>query len=608
MRFRVLILTAFALSAGIALLVGTEAGWAQSLENSSAATAKPSSESPTAPTLKVYSRETIVDVTVTDSKGNPVHGLTRSDFVVKEDGKPQPIRSFEELQSQSVSSPPQLPANVYTNLQPTPTSSALNLLLLDGLNTAPPDATMPEQIAKSVAIQTLVKHGAAQYLQTMQPGTRVAVLGLSRSLRILQGVSSDPKLLSAAVDTMETNLDGRASTLAMWCAQKDMQNHMTLEALNQIAASVTSIKGKKNLIWFTAGFPIITDPNVASQTVCDSAALAAAIAAMPRTPVGVIQKIEIPPGHGLPSYSAELRKTYALLAAAQVAVFPIGAAGLGDTPNPTGSGFVPNRADIPQIGFINQSFESMAEATGGAAFYNSNDLAGLVSKAVDKGANYYTLTYSPPGQRYDYAHHTIKVSVDKPGLHLVYRESYDAVDPSTIRPAPGLSLATPPETTGSVDMRATMSRNMPTSQQLLFDVEVDPSTEPAKPTDPPVFGALDAKFKDKPLTRYGFEYALPARQIVFTPDSNATRHAALEFDIAAYNSDGKLVTSLSQSIKLPLTADQAAQLAKGPFRFFQQLDLPPGQLFLRIGILDRTSDKTGTLEIPLTVAKDKGSR
>jgi hypothetical protein len=48
-----------------------------------------------APTLRVYSRETIVDVTVTDSSGNPVHGLTR-DFTIKEDSHPQPIRSFRE--------------------------------------------------------------------------------------------------------------------------------------------------------------------------------------------------------------------------------------------------------------------------------------------------------------------------------------------------------------------------------------------------------------------------------------------------------------------------------------------------------------------------------
>jgi hypothetical protein len=30
---------------------------------------------------------------------------------------------------------------------------------------------------------------------------------------------------------------------------------------------------------------------------------------------------------------------------------------------------------------------------------------------------------------------------------------------------------------------------------------------------------------------------------------------------------------------------------------------PPGQLFLRIGIFDHTSNKTGTLEIPLTAPK-----
>src|ERR1700677_1766468 len=41
-------------------------------------------------TLKVNARLTLVDVTVTDAKGKPVHGLTQADFTVKEDGKPQP--------------------------------------------------------------------------------------------------------------------------------------------------------------------------------------------------------------------------------------------------------------------------------------------------------------------------------------------------------------------------------------------------------------------------------------------------------------------------------------------------------------------------------------
>ena len=32
-------------------------------------------------------------------------------------------------------------------------------------------------------------------------------------------------------------------------------------------------------------------------------------------------------------------------------------------------------------------------------------------------------------------------------------------------------------------------------------------------------------------------------------------------------------------------------------------DLPPGQLFLRVGVLDHNSDKVGTLELTLNIGK-----
>ena len=176
-------------------------------------------------------------------------------------------------------------------------------------------------------------------------------------------------------------------------------------------------------------------------------------------------------------------------------------------------------------------------------------------------------------------------------------------------PAPRLALATnavPQVKAG--DMRAAMGRAMPTSTDILFDVEVKPSDEPAKPSDPPIFGVLDVKYKTKPLTRYGFQYALPGRQIAFTDGPNGTRKGSLEFDLAAYDADGKLVNSLSQSITFPSPPTRPSNSPKSPFRFFQQLDLPAGQFFVRIGVLDRTSNKVGTLEIPVTVPKNPPQR
>jgi VWFA-related protein len=557
-----------------------------------------------APTLKAYARETVVDVTVTDKDGKPVHGLTRADFTVKEDGKVQPIRGFEEFGKATPAAAkelPKLPPNVYTNLQPPPASGAVNIMLLDFVNSASPLSLSVDgandTLARSLAAQKLAKQDAMKYVATMPPGTRVIVLGLSNSLRTLQGATSDRELLSAAISTMEFNMAGGAGIYEQWCSQTETRARVTMEALDQIAADASAIKGKKNLLWFSVGLPWLTDPSARAKC--------------------------------LPDYFNDMLKVYGLLTAAQISVYPIDVRGVQTMPGAfvTSMGqlwanvyFLPPPAWIAaQKAFMQAAadeqlaMESIAEATGGAAYYNSNDLASLISKAVDKGANYYTLTYIPPGMKYDWGHHSINVKVEQPGLHLVYRESYDAVDPATIKPPPGLTLATSLPASGPVDMRLAMGRAMPTSQQILFDVGVESSTEVVKATDPQgtILGTLDpvvkVKLKDKPLTRYDFNYAIPARQIAFTDGPNGTHNGSLELDIAVYDADEKLVTGLSQTVKMPLSDDKYKQFIQGPFRFSQQIDLPAGQLFVRIGILDRTSNKVGTLEIPLTATKGSGA-
>jgi VWFA-related protein len=546
------------------------------------------------PTIKVTARETVVDVTVTDKDGKPVHGLTQADFTVKEDGKAQPIHSFDEFSSSSstpddIQLPPKLPPNIYTNQQPPPASSAVNILLLDFVNSAAvPDSTVigaGDALGRAFAAQRQIKLAAMKYVTTMPPGTQVIALGLSKSLRTLQGSTTDPALLSAAIDTMALDPEGHASDYEQFCSQTDLRIRQTLEALNQVATDSSAIKGKKSLLWFSVGMPWLTDPS--SRPEC------------------------------LSSYSGDLLKTFDLMTAAQIAVYPIDVYGVqtlqGAFFTPTGrlwanvyalSGtayIAAQQAFLQKTAVEHLAMESWAEATGGTAYYNNNDLAGLIGQAVDKGGNYYTLTYIPPGTKYNYAHHSIKVEVDKPDLHLVYRESYDAVDPATIKPAVGLTLTTTPPDAHAGDMKAAMSRSMPTSSELLFYVAVEPSSTPAKPTDPPVMGTLDASFKDKPLTRYEISYSISANRLSYTNGPNGTHNGSLELDLAAYDKDAKLVTGLSQTVTMSLNDTTVAK--KEQLNFSQQLDLPPGQLFLRIGVLDDTSNKVGTLEIPLMVGK-----
>jgi hypothetical protein len=51
-------------------------------------------------------------------------------------------------------------------------------------------------------------------------------------------------------------------------------------------------------------------------------------------------------------------------------------------------------------------------------------------------------------------------------------------------------------------------------------------------------------------------YMLPQSQIAFAAADGGTYSGSLEFDTAAFDPDGKLVTIRSQTMKLPLTNEE----------------------------------------------------
>src|SRR6185437_11809885 len=352
---------------------------------------------------------------------------------------------------------------------PAPESGPMNVLLLDYLNTP-------------LMVQPHMHDQLVEYLNKAPAGTRIAVFGLSNRLYMLQGFTADMGALKAALSykkgpspvsnllrdpvqggsmndtTLSSNLSGDSNLDAASDAVKRfeavrtsdyerLQAQATLAAFDQLARYLVAIPGRKNVLWFSAGFPLDVQPDVNSPT-------AGSIAAV--------------------SNDDEIRKTDNLLTQAQVAVYPIDSRGVTSFMDPidgTGSDSLMDMAKDESNHHL--AMEAMAEHTGGKAFYNTNDLTKVISSAVANGSNYYTLTYSPTNKVWDERFRAIKVTVDQPRVKLAYREGYYAIDPNNKNRVAiqGAAMALVQPTT----MATAMLHGGPEESDILFKVRIRPS-------------------------------------------------------------------------------------------------------------------------------------
>jgi hypothetical protein len=93
------------------------------------------------PAVRVSARLVLVDAVVTDKSRQQVKRLTKDDFTVLENGKPQNFSVFSlELAETAPPRSLELPPNVFTNRpEYDMPKGPLSILLLDGLNTAVAD-------------------------------------------------------------------------------------------------------------------------------------------------------------------------------------------------------------------------------------------------------------------------------------------------------------------------------------------------------------------------------------------------------------------------------------------------------------------------------------
>jgi VWFA-related protein len=563
-------------------------------------------------TIRTYSNIVVIDVVVNDSQGNPIHGLKGSDFTLMENNKLQVVKHFEEHSEVPASDiqivpAPKLPAGLFTNKPPAPANGPVNVLLLDYLNT--PLASQPQ-----------ARRQLLDYLDKAPPGTRIAIFGLTTHLFMLQGFTSDIAVLKAALtakkgspqvsdilsdpinggpitDTTLSDSFGSGTAVSGMMTQEDVdavnrfqalatsfQQDMiaryTLNAFDMLARYLIGIPGRKNVIWYSGGFPLDVEPNVNEADPNDS----------------VVRNDE------------EIRKTDNLLTRAQVAVYPVDARGLMTDPslnaaNESAGGAAAATAYSSWLNETSQeheTMEAMAEDTGGTPFYNTNGLTQAIQKAIRNGSNYYTLTYSPSDVQWDARFRSIKVKVNQPGVKLSYRNGYYAVDPNDRNALHAQGAATAmvqPNT-----MATAMMHGGPDPAEILFKVRIRPADSP--PVATPLTSNKtnpDPKVKvEGPYKEYGVDLVPDPHAVSCRQEANGYRHCAIEVWTYVYDRDGQLLVTVGNRIYRGLKPEDYQRLLTGGMAFHQEVSVPvKGEHYLRLAIHDMVSDRVGAVEVPV---------
>ncbi len=253
-----------------------------------------------------------------------------------------------------------------------------------------------------------------------------------------------------------------------------------------------------------------------------------------------------------------MKKVSDALMAAQVAVYPVDAGAVGKDDHLASQ----------------HTMDNMAESTGGKSFKNSNDLVLGLRSGIEDGSTYYTLTYYPENKKWDGQFRTIQVKSSKGNVSLRYREGYYALDPEKINKEDSDAVAE--------NFSRSLELDAPSATQIVFQAQVQPPSE-----------------KNKKVV---VTFHIDPRTLAFEQKEGGNEFAHLSCTVWAYGKDKDKPTMSSGTVNANLKASEYQQMMQQRFLpCDRQLDLKPGTYALRMGVLDRATNKIGTASAQVVV-------
>ena len=477
--------------------------------------------------IKSNTRLVIVDVIATDDHGHVVTDLKRDDFTVLEDGQPQKLIDFSlQKPSTTAQSLPRLPANVVSNTPRFTWASSWNVVLLDAMNT--------DFSNRAYAQDMLIK-----YFDKKPAIEPTAVFALEGKLTLLHDFTTDTSALRGVLEHYKphgpVHVADVYTAASAFSTEGSFQNSdlgidVTLTSMLFLAHALSNYPGRKNLIWVSEGFPFNLYPDVSMAggrfVVSD--------------------------------HSLEVEKITDALMKAQVAVYPIDAAGVA----------LNSRFDS------RTAMETVAERTGGRTFYNRNDIDVGLRTSIEDGSLFYTMQYYPQNKNWDNRFRKIEITVTRPHVHLLYRKGYYAVQPQQ---------GPKTDTMISGDLGQALLLDAPVSSGVLFQAGVEPIPQ-------------------APQGKYLVNFAVDPHTIAFQQGDDGRQHAKLGCVVWAYHG-GDAVPQRFQGATVTADLDPPVfQTVMGRYLPCKcPVDLKKGDYTLRIAVIDRTTNIIGATNLKLNV-------
>jgi VWFA-related protein len=535
---------------------------------------RPAASAPDQPevTFRVEVNYVEVDAIVTDADGTFVTDLTRDDFELLEDNRPEAISTFSLVNLPvPVAGAPDPPAAEAAEPDVASNERAfegrLYLIVLDDLHTNP------------LRSQN-VRRAAREFLRrAFAPGDLAAVVHTSGRLEASQELTGSRRLLLASIDRFNgrkiqsltldrieeynrrreiedrlVNPNRIDSVRDPSEAERSRDARSLLETLRNLSEWMTDIRGRrKSIVYFGEGIDYdihnVFEARDANAILTDT-----------QRAIGAAQRANVN------MYMVDAR----------------GVGGIGDelaqiseTPDDFSLG-------VSQVGLSSDlalsqdSLRSLADNTGGLAAVNRNDLLPAFDRIARANSSYYLLGYYPTNARRDGRFRNLQVRVKRPGLTVVARKGY--VAPSGTRdrrPSVAGEGASP-------ELRSALESPLPSTGLTMRAISL------------PFKGAA-------PRSSVALGVEVGGSRLRFAEQGGLFENR-FELSMVLVDHQGRVQGTDLRQVQIRIRPDVQKAVATSAVRFMTRLEVPPGRYQARFGVRESVGGLMGTVyqdvEIP----------